>query len=201
MLGYAVPCVCPTPPTLIGHVDLGTKPYDPEGARALLEEAGLEDVTIDLVLMRGLYPKQLEIAQAVQAMLLEVGINLELRDEEIATARDVRSAGEYDWFYSGWTHLPHDPDWYFGQWFTEEGAAGLSRYSDPQVEQLIVDARVPDPAVRQQKYEELQRILWEEQEPTIWPFYSVAIYGVNNSVQNYEPRSDYYVLLNDVSLS
>lgn len=201
MLGYAVPCVCPIPPGLIGHVDLGTKPYDPETARQMIEENGYDGVTIDFVLMRGLYPKQLEIAQAVAAMLSEIGVNIEIRDLEIATARDVRSAGEYDWFFSGWTHLPHDPDWYFGQWFTREGASGLSRYDNPDVEQLIAEARVPDPDTRQEKYEELQRILWEEEEPTIWPYYSVAIYGASDRVQNYEARSDYYVLLSNVSVS
>ncbi len=63
-----------------------------------------------------------------------------------------------------------------------------------------MDARVPDDAVRQQKYEELQQMIWDE-EAMIWPYYSVAIFGVRDSVQNYEARGDYYVLLGDVSLS
>jgi peptide/nickel transport system substrate-binding protein len=200
MLGYAVPAVCPVPPPLIGHVDLGIKPYDPEAAREIIQDAGYEGVTLDFVLMRGVYPMQLEIVQAVQAMLGEVGIDINIRDMEIAAARDARSAGDFDLFYSGWAHMPHDPDWYFGQWFTVDGSAGLNRYDNPEVEQLIMDARVPDPEQRQQAYEELQRILWEEEEPAIWPFYSVALYGVSDQVQNYEPRPDYYVLSSEVSL-
>jgi ABC-type transport system substrate-binding protein len=69
------------------------------------------------------------------------------------------------------------------------------------VEQLIAEARLPDPRARAQRYEELQRILWTEEEPTIWPYYSQAIYGIRDTVRGYEPRADYYVLLSDVSVS
>jgi len=63
-----------------------------------------------------------------------------------------------------------------------------------------VEGRVPDPKVRQQKYEEIQRILWED-EPEIWPYYSVAIYAISDKLRNFEARRDYYVLLYDVSLA
>ncbi|MBI4012716.1 MAG: ABC transporter substrate-binding protein [Candidatus Rokubacteria bacterium] len=199
LLGYGRPVVSPIPPGLIGHATLGQKPYDPEKARQILKQAGYQNLTIDFVLMKDLYPKQLEIAQAVAAMLGEVGIKINIKNLEIATAREARSAGTYDIFYSGWAHMPHDPDWYLGQWFTKAGAAGLTRYDNPKVEQLIAEGRVPDPKVRQQKYEEIQRILWED-EPEIWPYYSVAIYAISDKLRNFEARRDYYVLLYDVSI-
>ncbi len=200
LLGYGRPVVSPIPPGLIGHANLGQKPYDPEKARQILKQAGYQNLAIDFVLMKDLYPKQLEIAQAVAAMLGEVGIKVNIKNLEIATAREQRSAGTYDIFFSGWAHMPHDPDWYLGQWFTKTGAEKLTRFSDPRVEQLVAEGRVPDPKVRQQKYEEIQRILWEE-EPEIWPYYSVAIYAISDKLRNFEARRDYYVLLYDVSLA
>ncbi len=200
LLGYGRPVDSPIPPGLIGHTNLGQKPYDPEKARQILKQAGYQNLQIDFVLMKDLYPKQLEIAQAVAAMLGEVGIKVNIKNLEIATAREQRSAGTYDLFYSGWAHMPHDPDWYLGQWFTKAGAEKLTRFNDPRVEQLVAEGRVPDPKVRQQKYEELERILWEE-EPEIWPYYSVAIYAISDKLRNFEARRDYYVLLYDVSLA
>lgn len=197
-LGYAQTAVCPTPPGLIGHVDLGAKPYDPDQARAMLARAGVGSPTIDFVLMKGIYTKQLEIAEAVQAMLGEVGITVNVRELEVAAAREVRTAGTYHMFYSGWAHMPHDPDWYFGQWYTAAGAAGLSRYNNPVVEQLVIEARSTNNAVRQQKYEQLQRIIWDDEEATIWPYYSTAVYGARDRVSGFEARPDYYVLLNNV---
>ena len=200
LLGFARPAVCPIPPGLVGHADLGVKPHDPDKAKAMLKQAGYRGEPLDFVLMKDLYPKQLEVTQAVQSMLTEIGIKINIKNMEIATAREMRSAGNYDMFYSGWAHLPHDPDWYFGQWFTKSGAAKLNRYDNPRVEKLVLEARVPNPKVRQQKYEDLQRILWSAEEPTIWPYYTTAIYGVRSNVRNYQARSDYYVLLSDVSV-
>jgi len=102
LLGYARPVVCPVPPGLLGHTNLGQKPYDPDKARQLLKQAGQPNLTLDFVLMKDLYPKQLEIAQAVAAMLGEVGIKVNIRNLEIATAREQRMAGNYDLFFSGW---------------------------------------------------------------------------------------------------
>lgn len=200
LLGYARPVTCPVPPGLLGHTNLGQKAYDPEKARQLLRQAGHQNLTLDFVLMKDLYPKQLEIAQAVAAMLGEVGIKVNIRNLEIATAREQRTAGNYDLFFSGWAQMPHDPDWYFGQWFTKAGAEKLTRFSDPRVEQLIADGRVPDPKVRQQKYEELERILWED-EPEIWPYYTVAIYAISDKLRNFQARRDYYVLLHEVAIA
>jgi peptide/nickel transport system substrate-binding protein len=200
LLGYGRPVDSPVPPGLIGHTSLPPKVYDPEKAKQILKQAGYTNVSIDFVLMKDFYPKQLEITQAVAAMLGEVGIKVNIKNLEIATAREQRSAGTYDMFYSGWAHMPHDPDWYFGQWFTRAGSEKLTRYNNPRVEQLIAEGRVPDPKVRQAKYEELERILWDE-DAEIWPYYSVAIYGVSDRLRNFEPRRDYYVLLSDVAIA
>ena len=200
LLGYGRPVTSPIPPGLIGHTAMPQKKYDPEKAKQILKQAGYANLSLDFVLMQGIYPKQLEIAQAVAAMLGEVGIKVTVKNLEVPAAREQRTAGTYDMFYSGWAHMPHDPDWYLGQWFTKAGAEKLTRYNNPKVEQLIMEGRVPDPKVRQAKYEELQRILWEE-EPEIWPYYSVALYAVSDRLQNFEARRDYYVLLNEVGIS
>ncbi len=131
LLGYGRPADSPVPPGLIGHTSMPAKPYDPEKARQILKQAGYKNVSLDFVLMKDLYPKQLEVTQAVAAMLGEVGIKLNIKNLEIATAREQRTAGTYDLFFSGWAHMPHDPDWYFGQWFTKAGSEKLTRYNEP----------------------------------------------------------------------
>jgi peptide/nickel transport system substrate-binding protein len=198
--GYGRPVDSPVPPGLIGHTSLPPKVYDPEKARQILKQAGYSNVSVDIVLMKDFYPKQLEITQAVAAMLGDVGIKLNIKNLEIASAREQRTAGTYDLFFSGWAHMPHDPDWYFGQWFTKAGSEKLTRYSNPKVEQLITEGRVPDAKVRQAKYEELERIVWDE-DAEIWLYYTVAIYGVSERLRNFEARRDYYVLLSDVSIA
>src|SRR2546425_775235 len=91
LLGYARPVVSPIPPGLIGHTNLGQKPYDPDKARAILKQAGYQTLTLDFVLMKDLYPKQLEIAQAVAAMLSETGDKDNRLNLESNTARSATS--------------------------------------------------------------------------------------------------------------
>ena len=99
--GYGRPVDSPVPPGLIGHTSLPPKVYDPEKARQILKQAGYSNVSVDIVLMKDFYPKQLEITQAVASMLGEVGIKLNIKNLEIATAREQRTAGTYDMFFSG----------------------------------------------------------------------------------------------------
>ena len=151
------------------------------------------------MLAKGIYPKQLEIAQAVQAMLGDVGINVNVRELEVAAARELRSAGDYHMWYSGWAHLPHDADWYYSQWYTAAGASTLSRYNNPTVEQLVIEARSTDNSVRQAKYEQLERIIWED-ETAIWPYNSTAVYGIRDRVSGFEGRTDYMIFVMDVAV-
>ena len=99
--GYGRPVDSPVPPGLIGHTSFPPKAYDPEKARQILKQAGYSNVSVDIVLMKDFYPKQLEITQAVASMLGEVGIKLNIKNLEIATAREQRTAGTYDLFFSG----------------------------------------------------------------------------------------------------
>jgi len=139
--------------------------------------------------MKDLYPKQLEIAQAVAAMLSEVGIKVNIRNLEIATAREQRTAGNYDLFFSGWAHMPHDPDWYFGSGSPGGGgeAHALFRSARRAAHRRGPRARSEGaPAeVRGDREDPL------EDEPEIWPYYSVAIYAISDKLRNFEARRDY----------
>jgi peptide/nickel transport system substrate-binding protein len=199
MQGYARAAVCPLPPGLPGYLDLGVKLQDHDRARSLLREANYNGEPIDIVMARGALPKQEEIAQGLQAMLGAIGVRINIKSLEGAAARELRSAGNYDMYYSGWAHITHDPDDYLSQWFTRAGAARLTRYNNPTVEQLVVEGRSPDPNVRRQKYQDVSKILWEE-EPMIWPYYTTASYGVRANVTNFQPRKDYYLFLSEVGL-
>ena len=201
LLGYARPVDSPVPPGLIGHTSLPAKAVrSREGARRSSSRRATPTLTLDFVLMKDLYPKQLEITQAVAAMLGEVGIKVNIKNLEIATAREQRTAGTYDLFFSGWAHMPHDPDWYFGQWFTKAGAEKLTRYNNPRSSSSSPRGacRIPRCARRSTRSSSAS---CGTRTPEIWPYYSVAIYGVSDRLRNFEARRDYYVLLSDVGIA
>lgn len=70
-------------PSVLGYnPDIPVWPYDPEKARALIEEARADGVPVDSEIVLygriGIYPNSSESLEAIQAMLLDVGLNVRL---------------------------------------------------------------------------------------------------------------------------
>ena len=198
-LGYAKEATCPTPPGLVGYTDLGRSRTTRPG------EGSAQGV-------RGLQPD--DRLRADEGRLHEADRDRPGGRRDAGRSRHQgehpRDGGrrgarrphgrDYHLFYSGWAHMPHDPDWYYGQWFTKAGAEKLTRYNNPKVEQLIMEAAQADPKLRQAKYEELQKIIWAEEEATIWPYLQRRGLRPRDRIGGYEAGPDYYVLLRDVSV-
>ncbi|WP_138473380.1 ABC transporter substrate-binding protein [Poseidonocella sp. HB161398] len=77
-----------TPPTALGADEaLPVPPYDPEGAKALLEEAKADGVPVDaeieLIGRLGNFPNVTEVMEALQAMFADAGFNVDLKMLEV----------------------------------------------------------------------------------------------------------------------
>jgi peptide/nickel transport system substrate-binding protein len=123
------------PPSLWGHnPDIEDYGYDPEEARRLLDEAGVEEgFTFDFWYMpnpRPYYPVPEDIAEAIGSYWADVGLNPQLKTEDWSTYLDDRNAGVFDIWMIGWTGDNGDPDNFFcyfvclpkpkeGNWNTE----------------------------------------------------------------------------------
>lgn len=200
LLGQAEEATSPLPPGVIGHAPMPKKDYNPTKAKDLLRQAGIAPgFEIDFVIMKDVFVKGLEIAQVFGGMLEQVGLKLKIRNLEAAAAREARAAGNYDMFYSGWAFMEHDPDYYYHWSFTAKGAEKMTRYNNPALEGQLPRTRAIDPAARQQALEEVSRLLWNE-EAHIWPWYTVATYAARDRVQNFAPRSDYFLMALGTSL-
>jgi peptide/nickel transport system substrate-binding protein len=95
------------PTTLFGYTpEVEPFPYDPEMARQLLEEAGVElplEVTLNYRdVVRGYLPQPGIVAQDIQAQLAEVGINVTIEVMESGTFLDASDAGELGFYLLGW---------------------------------------------------------------------------------------------------
>jgi peptide/nickel transport system substrate-binding protein len=136
--GYGTIIGGPVPPTDPWYEDLtGLYPYDPEAARALLEEAGYGDGLDLTFVVPNFYPSR--GPDFVVSQLADVGINVELQTVEFSTwIEQVYTNHDYD--ITLVLHVePRDidnyanPDYYW-------------QYDNPEVQQLLADASTaPDP--------------------------------------------------------
>ena len=97
----AVPASQILPPLFESHAeDYAGYPYDPEGAKALLAEAGYPDGFDTELYAYNVAPND-RIAQAIQADLAEIGVNAELRTQAQSTVIEAGGAGQAPLLWSG----------------------------------------------------------------------------------------------------
>ncbi len=174
--------------------------YDPERARALIEEAGYQPGEINVVMdaPQGRYPMDSDAAQAIAASLSEVGINVQVQYNEWGTHLDKivnRQTG--DMFYLGWGPAL---DALGTLAFLFVGDSTYSSYTNPEVEAMIAEASSTlDDAARQEIWNQVQQVVSDE---AAWLFLwqQHDLYGVSNQVA-WTPRPDEFMWMGDATPS
>jgi len=177
----------PVPPGLPGYRDDGEPyGYDPERARELLDEAGVEGLEFD-VYFRALALNQ-RFLEAVQANLADVGVTMNLRQRDWTAVRQSMERGELDAFLSNWYADYPDAENFLYPLFHSGmiGAGGnAARYRNAEVDSLILAARrTLDAAERIRLYEEADRRVFEDA-PWIFTVHPVDVDMVQPWVEGY----------------
>jgi peptide/nickel transport system substrate-binding protein len=114
-------------------------PYDPEKARSLLAQAGVDRDTVLELLLPQNYPPHVEAGQLYQEMLSKVGLNVQIKLVDWSTwIADVYRAAKYDLTVIGHTGKL-DPDGTVGGYGTE---SRYVRWINPACADLINRAAV-----------------------------------------------------------
>jgi peptide/nickel transport system substrate-binding protein len=146
--------------------------YDPEAARRLLDEAGYPDpdgegpaVRFRLGYRTTPLASRRRLAEALQAMLREVGVGLDIATYEWGTFYEDVRRGNFQLYGLAWVGVS-DPDIFFDILSSERiPPRGNNRggFRDPEVDRLVwLGRRTLDPKERREIYGRLQRIVAEE---------------------------------------
>ncbi len=207
--GTAEVAAGPTPPAFAwAHDDtLEPYPYDPDKARELLESAGYEGEEVTFYVTEGgsgmLDP--LAMGTAIQADLQAVGMPVKIETYEWNTFLGKVNPGlegAADMAEMAW--MTNDPDTlpYLAlrtAAFPEEGGFNSGYYSNPEVDDLLEQARTAtDQDERAELYKEMQAIV---QEDAPWVFVANwkqnAVTGAN--VENFTLQPSFFLMLQDVA--
>ncbi len=182
----------PIPDAVFGHTSVGPYEFNPARARELLAEAGYPDgFSMTLHHPTGRYPLDATVAQAVQSMLADVGVDASLETREWSsylqfTAQPPEQA-EYDMFMLGWGTVTLDADYglyallHTRQWNPNGNNRGF--YSNERVDELLDQARVEtNPDRRAPMYHEAVQLIWEDA-PWIFLYNAAQINAVRTNVE------------------
>lgn len=155
------------PPVIFGYTpEVSWYEFDPEGARALLESAGLGDgFEIELAyrnVFRSYLPEPVLVAQDIAAQLEEnLGLTVNIVEMESGAFIDASDAGELTMYLLGWGADYPDAtnflDFHFGATASDQFGDKFDSVTEP----LAAAAQLSDPAARLELYVEANTALRE----------------------------------------
>jgi len=178
-----------TPPNAGGYNAEARLPHDPELARQLLAEAGFPEGK-DFPTFELLYntsESHRTIAVAIQQMWkTELGIDIELHNQEWKAYLSTRESGEFDILRAAWFGDYDDPNTFLSLGQTDNGN-NHSQWSNAAYDQLILDAAIEqNPSARMALFQQAEAILLDEM-PFIPIYFYVTSRLIDPAVQGWYP--------------
>ncbi|MGK3141846.1 ABC transporter substrate-binding protein [Pantoea sp. C2G6] len=173
--------------------DLKDYDYDPDKAKALLQQAGVKPGTeIALWAMpvqRPYNPNARRMAEMIQSDWAKVGIKAKIVSYEWGEYLKRVRSGEHQAALMGWTTATGDPDNFFGPLYSctsANGGSNSSKWCYQPFEKLITEARAePDQGKRTALYLQAQQMM-HDQMPAVMIAHSTIFEPVRKSVSGYQ---------------
>jgi peptide/nickel transport system substrate-binding protein len=157
-------------------------------AKALLKEAGIATpVDVDFMVPKGAEPQS--VAEVVQAMAAEIGIDMKIRVTEFATSLKQAEAGDYEAYLLAWSGRS-DPDGNVYSFHKCKAPLNYTGLCNPDVDKLLDESRVPsDLAQRKAVYERLTKLLLDN-EPILYLYHSRVLVAHTVRLEGYRQLPD-----------
>jgi peptide/nickel transport system substrate-binding protein len=179
-----------------------THERDPERAKQLLKEAGIEG-RLKVEIWMNENKERMDLMTIAQSFLSEVGIDAELKVLEMGIYSSAMQRKEHDIFIYGRSFPLPIADTYLTSSFASSSIGGMNYccFSDPEVDKLLDEARVEqDLAKRAELYKTLQYRL---EDLTAWiPVYTMEqVAGMQKNVENFNLDAKGYYDFSGVTFS
>lgn len=202
MTGGQRPAYGLTVPDPNGYTCASKIPYDPEGARRLLAEAGYPEgrgLPVPVLLYNTNENHKL-LAEALQRMWKEtLGVDVSLVNQDWKVYMDSQRNLDYNLARAGWIGDVVDPI-NFLECFVTGGGNNNTGWSSPRYDELLAQSRrTPDQAARFALFQEAEKILLEES-PMIPLYYYTRAYLISPRVENYHDNLLGYISFKELTL-
>ncbi|MGY1624128.1 ABC transporter substrate-binding protein [Geodermatophilus sp. SYSU D00965] len=160
--GAAQPNQTAIPQDSFFYYDYAPFQRDPDQARQLLAQAGVQTPLTMGLMVTDEFPETVTAAQVIASQLEEVGITVEIETLDFATWLDRQGQGDFDAFLLGWLGNL-DPAAYYQEQHVTGGSNNYQGYSNPQVDQLLQQgATATDDAARKQAYDQAAQLIVDD---------------------------------------
>ena len=192
-MGSGTVAKSPIPPGMLGFdKELKDRSYDPEKAKALLKQAGLEkgfDTDLwSMPVQRPYNPNSRRIAEMIQHDWAKVGVNAKIVTFEWGEYLSGMRKGEHSSALFGWMSDNGDPDNFADTLLgcgSIKSGSNAARWCDKNYDALTQKAKLTsDPAARAKRYEPAQEV-FSQQAPWIPLANGKTFYATRSNVTGY----------------
>jgi peptide/nickel transport system substrate-binding protein len=157
-------------------------------AKALMKEAGVTTpLDVDFMVPKGAETQA--VAEVIQAMAADIGINMKIRVTEFATSLKQAEAGEYQAYLLAWSGRT-DPDGNLYIFHKCKAPQDYPGYCSPQADKLLDEGRtLADMAQRKAVYEKLTKIILEDN-PKLYLFHRRVLIAHTTRLEGYSQIPD-----------
>jgi peptide/nickel transport system substrate-binding protein len=160
--GAAQPNQTAIPEDSFFHTDYAPFEPDPEQARQLLAQAGVQTPLTMGLMVTDEFPETVTAAQVIASQLEPIGIEVDIETLDFATWLDRQGQGDFDAFYLGWLGNL-DPAAYYQEQHQTDGPNNYQKYSNPEVDRLLQQgATETEPEARKAAYDEAAKLIVDD---------------------------------------
>jgi peptide/nickel transport system substrate-binding protein len=157
---------------------------DVEGAKALLAEANVTDLSFQIKCSR---PEQVAMALVARENWAEIGVNAEVMQMEYGAYFADLVDRNFEAIVVGQTFIADPVDYVYNH-FHSTGSANVYSFSDPEVDAKLDEARATvDDAALKALLDEIQQMMWDKGAPYQYAYNAFSIEGLRTRVKGYEP--------------
>jgi peptide/nickel transport system substrate-binding protein len=197
--GNAVANQTAIPATSAWYYDYAPYSRDLDQAAALLEEAGVEDLQIDLMVVSS-ETAAVTAAQVIAANLAEIGVTVNIRQLDSGTWLAEQGAGNFDIFMWAWVGNLDPNDFYYSQHHSS-GGLNFQGYSNPETDSLLDQAASEtDTDARKALYDQAAKLIVDDASYVYLANPDIS-QGYSPKVQGYTVRGDAAIRFDGVSLA
>jgi peptide/nickel transport system substrate-binding protein len=166
-------------------------------AIALLKEAGQPNPSFTMMVPTG--PENERVAQVIQSMAKEAGIDVKLQVTEFARSLDLSEKGEMQAFYIGWSGRT-DPDGNLYGFVACKGTLNDGHYCNENLDKELNASRTTSNAAERAKIYEAIAEQMSKDDPIIYLYHNKWIYAFSPKLKGFTPIPDGLVRVKGLTL-
>jgi peptide/nickel transport system substrate-binding protein len=167
-------------------------------ARALLQQAGIPNPTINLMTPTTTEPQK--IAQVVQSMARDAGFDVRILSTEFATSLNMADKGDFDAYVLAWSGRA-DPDGNIYSFDACKQPLNYSGYCKQEVDDLLNRSRSSlDPAERRKAYDQIAAIVLKDR-PDIYLYHRHWLWAYTSKLSGFRAIPDGLVRVQGLRLN